>query len=416
MLQLSDVLSAAETIRPTLSPTPCRPSRVFSDWFGQPVNLKLENLQPTGSFKERGACVRLEGLTPAERAAGVITASAGNHAQAVASHARRLGVPAVLVMPLHTPLIKVNTVRELGGQVVLFGQSFDEAYAEAERRAAEQGMVFVSAFDNDDVIRGQGTCGLEIVSQVPEVGTILVPVGGGGLIGGVALAVKSLRPGVRIVGVEAEGYSTLLASLSAGGVVAAPGAPPIADGIAVKRVSERTLSYARTYVDEVVTVDEETIARSVLILLERHKTLAEGAAAAPLGALLAGRVSLTSPTVLLISGGNIDSSRLDDIICRGLAADGRRVRLQAVMPDVPGQLHRLTGVLADLEANVLDVLHDRPFGDAGMGQTETTLTLETRGEEHIAQILSALAEAGFMNVQRVAAAARGGGVGRVAAY
>ncbi|MCC7490986.1 MAG: threonine ammonia-lyase [Fimbriimonadaceae bacterium] len=403
-------------MRRILPPTPCPLSEPFSRLLGGPVYLKMENLQVTGSFKERGALCKLSSLTAEERARGVITASAGNHAQAVAYHSGRLGIRATVLMPQRTPLIKVLSTQELGGQVVLHGDGFDDAYDEALRRAAAEHLVFVSPFDDDRIICGQGTCGLEILEQVPDVAQVVVPIGGGGLIAGTALAVKAARPHTRIVGVEAAAYPSMRTSLAAGRVTLAGGAPTLADGIAVKRVCVRTMGYVERLVDELVTVSEEAIAKAIVLLLERRKTLAEGAAAATLAAVLEGKVAVGGePTVLLISGGNIDTSRLDDILERGLAADGRRMRLQVVMPDVPGQLHRLTGLLAERSVNILEVYHDRAFGQAALGNTMTTLTVETRGEEHGNQVLAALADAGFEHVERVAAASRRG-VGPVATY
>lgn len=416
MITVADVLDARASLARVMAPTPCRLAPLLGQRFGGQIHLKLENLHVTGSFKERGAYHRLAGLSPDERRRGVITASAGNHAQAVAYHARALGVAATLVMPRATPLIKVRTAAELGGRVVLAGDGFDDAYAHALELAERDGLVFVPPFDDDRVIAGQGTIGLEILEQVPDVDTVIVPVGGGGLIGGIAVAVKAERPGVRVVGVEAEAYPSMRASLAAGAVATVAGAPTLADGIAVKRPRERTLQLVQRYVDDLVTVDEEAIARAILVLIERQKTVAEGAAAAPLAALLSGAVTAGRVTVLVVSGGNIDVGRLDDILVRGLAADGRRVRLQAVMPDVPGQLHRLTGLIAESGANILEVVHDRAFGVAALGETMTTLTLETRGEEHIAELLAAVEAAGFGHVERIHAATRTGGVGPVPMY
>lgn len=417
MLTARDIVTAWESLQRVVSPTPCRSAEALSQRLGTPLWLKLENLHVTGSFKERGAFVRLSALTPAERARGVITASAGNHAQAVAYHSRRLHVSATIVMPQRTPQIKVRSTKELGGQVVLHGDSFDDAYAEALLRAERDGLVFIPPFDDDLVIAGQGTIGLEILEQVPEVETVIVPIGGGGLISGIATAIKAAKPDARVIGVEAAAYPSMQRSLSAGSVTLVPGAPTLADGIAVKKVSPRTLALVERYVDEIVTVTEEEIARAILILIERQKTVAEGAAAAPLAAVLGGQVKLDGQaTVLVVSGGNIDVSRLDDILVRGLAADGRRLRLKAVMPDIPGQLHRLTGVIAELGGNVLEVVHDRAFGQATLGETMTTLTLETRGEEHIVELLEALQVAGFEHVERVASATRSGGVGPIPAY
>lgn len=416
MITLHDIAALRADLAEHLGVSPCPYSERLAALVGGALHLKLENQRVTGSFKERGAFAKLSRLSDDERRRGVITASAGNHAQAVAYHARRLGLSATVVMPEQTPLIKVLSTRELGASVVLFGAYFDEAYDEALRRADETGAVFVSPFDDDEVIRGQGTIGLELLDQVPDLRQVVVPVGGGGLISGIATAIKETRPEVRVVGVETASYPSMRAGLAADAPTAVPGAATLADGIAVKRVSERTLGYVKRYVDELVTVSEESIARAILLLLERQRTLAEGAAAATLAALLEGVVGPLSPTVLIISGGNIDISRLDDIIVRGLAADGRRIRLKVVMPDVPGQLHRLTGVIAARSVNVLDVLHDREFGSAGLGKTMSTLTLETRGEEQVADLLAALSEAGFEHVERVPAATQPPGAAPLPGY
>ncbi len=402
MICVTDIAAAAVSLRSVLSQTPCRRSQSFSSWFGADTWLKLENLHLTGSFKERGAFWRMSAMSPEERARGVVTASAGNHAQAVAYHARRLGIHAKVLMPERTPLIKMLNTQELGAEVILYGDGFDEAYDRALEIADEEQRIFVSAFDDDRIIAGQGTIGLEIVEQVPDVATVIVPVGGGGLISGIATAIKATRPETRVIGVEPESYPAMSESVAAGRPVAVPGAPTIADGIALKRVTQRTLDHVQHYVDGLVQVDEESIARAVLVLLERSKTLAEGAGAAALAAVLEGKVDPQGkPVVLVVSGGNIDSSRLDDIIVRGLAADGRRVRLRVVMPDVPGQLHKLTGIIADHGVNVLEVRHDRAFGRAAIGQTAATCELETRGQEQVRELLAALSEAGFEQVERV---------------
>lgn len=416
MIDAHAVAAAWEAVGRHVIKTPCALSQPLTKLFGGPVYLKMENLQVTGSFKERGACWKLASLTADERARGVVTASAGNHAQAVAYHAARLGIAATVVMPQGTPQIKIARTRELGGHVVLFGAVFDEAYDEALRRADQARMVFVSPYDDDLVIAGQGTCGLEILEQVHDLAQVVVPVGGGGLIGGIATAIKAARPHARVIGVEAAAYPSMHASLDAGQVTIAGGAPTLADGIAVKRVSPRTLALAQARVDAMAQVSEEGIAKAILMLLERQKTLAEGAAAATLAALIEGVVQVDGPTVLLLSGGNIDTSRLDDILVRGLAADGRRLRLKVVMPDVPGQLHKLTGVIAKHDINVLEVVHDREFGGAALGKTMSTLTLDTRGEEHVASLLEALRLAGFDAVERVPAATRTGGVLPVPGY
>jgi threonine dehydratase len=335
-------------------------------------------------------------LSEAERAAGVITASAGNHAQGVAYHAGRRGIAATIVMPVSTPLIKVTSTRNHGAEVVLHGASYDEAYAEAQRLALESGFTFVHAFDDHDIMAGQGTVGLELLEQNPYLEVVIVPVGGGGLIAGVAVAMKETNPRIRIIGVEAERLASMRAARSRGATVELPMAPTLADGIAVRRVGELTLPVCQRYVDDLVTVDEEELANAVLLLVEREKTVAEGAGAAALAALLSGRAGVADKKVaLVVGGGNIDVNMLARIIERGLVKDGRLIRLRVRLRDHPGALHRLTGLISAARANIIEVLHNRAFFSVDLGETAIDLTLETRGAEHIQELTTAITNAGY---------------------
>ena len=397
MVSTQDILEARERIGALVSKTPCCRSVTFSELTGAEVFIKFENLQMTGSFKERGAANILQSLSPEQRKRGAVAASAGNHAQGVAYHAGRLGIPATIVMPEHTPLIKVSRTRNFGARVVLAGATFDEAYAEARRIQEEQGQVFVHPFDDPLVIAGQGTIGLEILEQVPDVEAAVVPIGGGGLISGVAVALKEARPGVRVIGVQAAAFPSMKASVDAGSATTVGGGHTIADGIAVKRPGELTLRHVQRYVDGIVTVTEEEIAYAILALLEKEKTVAEGAGAAALAALLNGHIEglRGKKTVVVLSGGNIDVTLLSRIIERGLVKEGRLVRMVVTVADRPGGLAGLARVVADSGANVIEIHHDRAFGMAAMGETDVELTLETRGHDHIQLLRERLARAGY---------------------
>jgi len=397
MIALSDVLTARARIGASIDVTPCVRSEKLSQLVGCDLYLKLENLHMTGSFKERGVGNRLGMMPEAERAAGVVAASAGNHAQALAFGAKRLGIHATIVMPMNTPLIKVSNTRAYGAEVVLHGESYHEAAAEASRIAAQRSATLVPAFDDDAVIAGQGTVGLELLDQLPELDVVVAPVGGGGLIGGIATAVKSLRPEVAIYGAEAAAVPSMQAALDAGTPVLLEAARTLADGIAVQRVSERTLELSRRYVDRIVSVPEEDIAHAALLLLEQEKTVAEGAGAVPLAAALLGTLPLAGKrVVLVISGGNIDVNVLSRIIDRGLVKSGRCMRISVLISDVPGSLAQLLAMIAGLRANVLQVQHDRLSVRAPVGLTAVELSLETRGFDHIEEIEAALESAGWV--------------------
>ena len=396
MIEAADIHAARGRLAGTIYETPCPYSETLSALTGARVFVKLENLQMTGSFKERGAANLLLQLSPDERRRGVVAASAGNHGLAVAFHAARLEVSAVIVMPEWAPLAKVTAARRRGAEVVLHGDNFDEAYARAREIEAARDLVFVHPFDDPRVIAGQGTIGLELLEQVPGLDAVLVPVGGGGLLGGVALAVKTERPAVQVIGVQAQEVPGMASALAAGTRVTVPAATTIADGIAVRRVGEHTFDLARRHADRVVTVAEEEIANAILLLLEIEKTVVEGAGAVPLAALANRRVALEGRTVaLVISGGNIDVNVIARIIERGLVKDGRLVRLRVRLRDRPGALARLTALVAEARANVLRIEHDRAFSRAPVGDTEVELTLETSGPPQIEAIKRHLAEAGY---------------------
>jgi threonine dehydratase len=398
MIQISDVKAALSRIRESIYLSPCARSETFSSATGNTVYLKLDNLQRTGSFKERGALNKLLTLSSEERSRGVIAASAGNHAQGVAYHAGRHGIRAQICMPLTTPLIKVSATKSYGGEVILTGANYDEAYEQALIRGRDEGLTFVHAFDDDAVIAGQGTLGLELLQQQPELGVIVVPIGGGGLIGGIACAVKESHPGVQVFGVQPARLPSMKVAVAEGEPVTISAAATIADGIAVRRAGERTLPLVKKYVDGIVTVSEEEIANAILLLLEREKTLAEGAGAAALAAVLNRKLPLNGKKVaVLVGGGNIDVTLLSRIIERGLVKDGRLVRLRVHLPDYPGALHRLTGILAQHRANIVETSYDRAYYGVNLGDTAIDITMETKGADHIAELLAALDVAGYAN-------------------
>ncbi|MBS1807160.1 MAG: threonine ammonia-lyase [Acidobacteria bacterium] len=391
MITLQDVQAARERLGRAIYHTPCPVSLTLSKLCGCHTYFKLENLQMTGSFKERGALNRLLQLSEAEKQAGVVAASAGNHAQGVAYHATRLGIRSVIVMPKPTPLIKVSNTRDLGGEVILHGANYDEALAQARQLAKENGFTFVHAFDDDAVIAGQGTIGLELLEEEIKFDAVVVPIGGGGLISGLAVAMKTLQPNIRIIGVEPENAASMRAALLAGQPTEISIEPTIADGLAVKRAGIHTLEVVQHYVDEVVSVSEEEIASAILKLLEIEKTVVEGAGAASLAAVLFHKVSGLSwkNVAILVCGGNIDPNLLSKIIERGLAKDGRLVRIRAIVRDRPGELAKICQIVADTGANIMDVTHNRAFGKLEVGGVELDLILETRGHDHIQQLLRA---------------------------
>lgn len=394
---LSDVRAARDRISAGVVRTPTVPALALADRVSGALHIKLESLQRTGSFKDRGALNRLLALDERERQRGIVTASAGNHAQAVAYHGARLGIPVHVVMPEHTPLIKVMNTRRFGADVRFHGATLSDAMVEARRLEAEEGYVLVHAFDDALVAAGQGTIGLELLEQIPDLTAVVVPIGGGGLIAGIATALKEQRPAIKVYGVEAAAAASALASRNAGHVVKIETSETIADGIAVKRVGDRTFPIIERYVDDIVAVTEEEIANAVHLLLEREKVLAEGAGAAPLAALVTARLPIASGdiTAIVLSGGNIDVNLLERIIDRGLVTDGRLARLAITVPDRPGNLARLTRLVADAGANVLQVSHQRAFADISVRDVEILFQLETRGRDHVITIIDELARAGI---------------------
>ena len=390
------IQEAAQRIRDGVIETPCTRTRAFRDLAPGNHYLKLESLQRTGSFKDRGALNRMLRLTEAERARGVVTASAGNHAQAVAYHGGRLGISVTVVMPETAPLIKVTNTRGYGADVIQVGTILDDAAAEVQRLAAEEELSIIHAFDDEDVIAGQGTMGLEILEQVPDVSVVVVPVGGGGMISGIACAIKEIKPDVRIICVEADAAASAKASRDAGEVVKIAASDTLADGIVTKRIGEITYPLIERYVDELVSVGEEEIAAAILLLIEREKTVAEGAGAVGLAALMTGSVTLseTDRAVLLLSGGNIDINMISRIIDRGLVFDGRLVRLAITVKDRPGSLAGLTRAVADMGANVLETYHRRAFADISVGDVGIVIQMETRGREHVIEIVHRLEDLG----------------------
>jgi threonine dehydratase len=396
MIGLQDIQTARERIRNAIRLSPCTYSEAFSALTNNSIFLKLDNQQRTGAFKERGALNKLLTLTAEERARGVIAASAGNHAQGVAYHAGRHGIHARIVMPLPTPLTKVSSTRAYGADVLLHGANYDEAYAKAVEQSRGEGLTLVHAFDDDAVIAGQGTLGLEILEQHPDVEAVVVPIGGGGLIGGISCAVKETNPAVTVYGVQPAKIASMKAAVHEGKPVTLAAAATIADGIAVRRAGDRTLPMVQKYVDEIVTVEEEEIANAILLLLEREKTLAEGAGAAAIAAMLNRKLPLAGKRVaVLVCGGNIDVTLLSRIIERGLVKDGRLVRLRVHLPDYPGALHRLTGILAEHRANIVETSYDRAYHNVNLGDTAIDITMETRGPDHIAELIAALVAAGY---------------------
>ncbi|OYR42794.1 threonine ammonia-lyase [Halorubrum sp. Ib24] len=397
MLSLSDVHEARERVDGVARHTPLERSRTFSEMSGADVRLKLENFQRTGAFKIRGAMNRIATLSDAEREAGVVTASAGNHAQGVALAAQRAGVDATVVMPKFAPVSKVKATRGYGASVRLEGVDYDEAQAYAHKLERAEGRTYVHAFDDPVVMAGQGTLGMEIVDDCPELDTVVVPIGGGGLISGVAVAVKEQLSDVRVVGVQAEGAASAAKSLEAGEVREIDSVDTIADGIATRSVGEETLAVMAEYVDEVVTVDDREIALALTLLLERSKTLVEGAGAVALAAVLSEAFEYDDgeTVVAALCGGNIDLNRLGTVIRRGLVQMGRYLKITVDLKDRPGELERVSSIVARTGANVYAVHHDRTSRDVAVNAAELELELETDDAEHAADIVDALEADGY---------------------
>ncbi len=396
MLDYNLILDAAQRLKKRVRRTELIHAQHFSERLGLPLYFKCENLQRTGAFKIRGALNFMTSQPREALSGGVITASAGNHAQGVAFSADLLGVKATVYMPESTPPQKVFATRDYGAEVVLAGKNFDEACAAALLQAKAGGALFVHPFDDPLVMAGQGTIGLELLEDLPDLANVLVPIGGGGLIAGIARAIKETHPRVRIIGVESAAAPSMQLSVQKGKVVTVPIRASLADGIAVKTVGSRTFPIVRDLVDEVVLVEEEEIAQAIVSLLERNKLMVEGAGAVGLAALLNGRVKrLSGKTVALLSGGNIDVKTIAVVVERGLLAAGRYLKLKVELDDVPGALARLATEIAETRANISIITHDRRSKSLPIGKTEVLVELETRGAEHIQEVSRHLADSGY---------------------
>lgn len=392
---LADVLEAKSRIANVVRKTPLEYSATFSDLTGQKVFFKYENLQKTGSFKIRGAVNKMASLGPEQRKGGVIAASAGNHAQGVAWAAASAGIESTIVMPEGVPIAKLMATKGYGAKVILSGQSYDEAYIAAEHLRETTGATFVHAFNDPVIIAGQGTVGLEIIEVLPEVETVVVPIGGGGLISGIAIALKQTNPDIRVIGVQAAGAPSMKSALTNGRINELSSVSTIADGIAVKHPGDITFDVVKKLVDDIVLVSDEEIAQAILMMLERSKVLCEGAGAAGIAAVLNGKVKSKSNIAVVVTGGNIDIQTLSIIIERGLIKAGRYIRLKTVLIDRPGALKRLLEVVAETKANVISVNHDRILPRVPITQAEIELNLETRDPGHVANIIKTLNEKGY---------------------
>jgi threonine dehydratase len=396
LTNFSDIEQAAVRIKGAVYESPCRQSISLSELTGMQIYCKLDNLQRTGSFKERGARNALAQLSPEQKKRGVIAASAGNHAQALAYQGKLLGIPATVVMPKFAPLIKVNNCQKLGATVVLHGRDFAEAKTRADEIAAANSLAYIDGYDDPAIIAGQGTAGLEIVAQVPDLDAVIVPVGGAGLLAGVSLAVKTLRSQAKVIAVEAENVASYSAALRAGKPVRIATRPTLADGLAIAQVGSNAFAIARTHTDKAVLVNEEQIALSILRIVELEKGVVEGAAATPLAACLSGQLPELAGkrVVLLFCGGNIDPNVLSRVIERGLVADGRLARFTAVISDRPGGLADFTAQIAAVGASIKQVVHDRAFASSDISAVNAVCTVETRDRAHLEELLARLREHG----------------------
>lgn len=399
MISMELLRDARCVLSPVINLTPMIPAKGFVPDCR--FYLKADCLQKTGAFKLRGAYYKLSTLTDEEKARGVIACSAGNHAQGVAFAARDMGIPATICIPAGAPLSKIEATRSYGANVVLVPGVYDDAHAEAVRLRDEQGLTFIHPFDDERVMAGQGTIGLEIAEQLPDVDVVLVPIGGGGLIAGVASALRQLKPACRIIGVQAAGAASMADSLRAGHILTLPEVHTVADGIQVKTPGEKTFAICREAVDEVVTVGEAEIASAILTVLERQKLMVEGAGAVGVAAAMYGELDLRGKTVCaLLSGGNLDATMLERIITRGLAREGRTVGFSTVLPDRPRALAGLLGIVSELGANVLEVSHERSSLKADLGSTVVHLLVETRNRAHVDELFDALHREGYQLIQR----------------
>lgn len=394
-VSLGDIQKAREKIKGVIRRTETLRSELLSDEFKTEIYLKLENTQHTGSFKLRGAYNKVSSLTAEERARGVVASSAGNHAQGVAFSAKRVGVKCTIVMPENAPLIKIESTRGHGAEIVLHGEIYDEAFDKAKEIEREQGSIFVHPFEDPLIIAGQGTLGLELFEDLPSIETVMVPIGGGGLISGIAIALKTLNPKIRVIGVQSETADAVYRMFRGEKVEKQSRASTIADGIAVKRASPIMFeNFIKKYVDEIVTINDDEIAEAIVNLLERQKTVAEGAGAAALAALLSRKAKPVGVTAVVICGGNIDLNIMEKVIEKGLVRKGRLVEMSLIVEDLPGNLARLTGILAAHRANILEVHHDRVSMGLDLRQTKIDFVIETTNRDHVERIRSAFRQAG----------------------
>lgn len=396
VVSLHDINQAQKRLQGFVHRTELTYSRTFSEIAGNEIYLKNENLQKTGSFKIRGALNKMATLSDQEKQRGVIASSAGNHAQGVALGATLYGISATVVMPAGAPLAKVAATRGYGAEVALYGTAYDDAYAKARQLQAETGAVFLHPFDDPEVIAGQGTIGVEILEDLPALDAVVVPVGGGGLISGLAVALKEMKPSIKVIGVEAAGAPCMLASMRAGRITTLNSVATIADGIAVKQPGELTFGLISKYVDEIVTVEDEEIANAILMLLERAKVVAEGAGAAPVAAILQHKLSFIGKKVAaVVSGANIDVNILARVLDRGLIKAGRKVQFRMIIPDRPGQLQQVLAAIAETQSNVVGINHDRSKKKVAVGYAEVEFVLETLDKAHADALLSMLAAKGY---------------------
>lgn len=394
---IADIWQAYKFLKPLIHHTPLTPSRTFRDMTGADIYLKSEHLQRSGSFKIRGAGYKISRLSPEQYKAGVIAASAGNHAQGVAIAAAQHNIPCTIVMPEGAPLAKATATQEYGANVVLYGATYDDAYQHCLELQAASGATFIHAFDDPDVIAGQGTLGLEMLTDLPDADALLVPIGGGGLISGIAIAARALKPDITIIGVQAAGAPSCKASLETGERVTSSSIMTIADGIAVKRPGELTFSIIQDLVDEVVVVNDEDIIKTVLLLMERNKMVVEGAGAVGLAAMLSKTIQLPGKKVLVpLTGGNIDITLVSRFIEHGMAAAGRYFVIHTRLRDRPGELMRMLAIISEMRINVLDVRHQRISSRLPIMEREETITLETRNRAQCEDLLLKLREAGYM--------------------
>lgn len=397
MVSLQDIKNAHDLIESQIIKTPCTYSTMLSSLVDCEVYLKLENLQLTGAYKVRGALNKMQNLTSEEKKSGIIASSAGNHAQGVALAAQKLGIDAKIVMPKTTPLSKIQGTKKFGAKVILHGNVYDEAYEKALEIQKRENRTFIHPFDDPHIISGQGTIGLEILEKLPNVDTVIIPIGGGGLISGISIALKTLKPDVKIIGVQSEQMPAMKESVSKGELVTIDKKKTIADGIAVTTVKKNTFDIVKEHVDEIVTVTELEMAESIMTLLEVEKVLSEAAGAATFAAIYNGKIkNLKGKKVcLLISGGNIDINFLDKIIERGLSQSGRLCNLKIIVPDTPGIISNISKICSELEANIVDIYHNRTFSNTHLGETAVHFTLETKGHNHIEKIVRTINEEGL---------------------